>query len=125
MSASLPEKFSPEEIKRHIDTENMRAQLLVQLAKDLRISELEVNVASTDFFSSLSQILTKRLSHIIDFQASSLSQIIYQVDLNEARIIRLLQENQGNSAALLADEILRREMQKVFYRNVYNGTIQL
>ena len=125
MSASLPERFSPEEIKRHIDTKNMRVQLIAQLEKDLQLSTLDVGVTAPDFFEELHQILTKRLSHIIDFQTSSLSQIIYQVDLNEARITRLLHERKGNSAEVLAEEILKREMQKVFYRNVYNGTIRL
>ena len=125
MSAQLPEKISPEEIKRHIDTEYMRAQLLAQVAKDLRMEELDIPVSSDDFFANLNLILAERLSYIIDYQASSVSQIIYQVDLNEARITRLIHENQGNSAELLAAEILKREMQKVFYRNVYNGTIRL
>ena len=73
----------------------------------------------------MAQILENRLLYIIENQVSTLSQIIYQVDLNEARITRLLKTDQNNSAELLAEEILRREMQKVFYRNVYNGTIRL
>ena len=70
MSAALPEKYSNEEIKRHIDTENMRAQLLAQLAKDLRITELDLPVSSNDFFANLTLILAQRLSYIIDFQTS-------------------------------------------------------
>ena len=125
MSASLPEKISTEEIRQHIDTTAMRTQLLEQIAKDLQIANLDIQVSSENFFPELAQILENRLLYIIENQVSTLSQIIYQVDLNEARITRLLKTDQNNSAELLAEEILRREMQKVFYRNVYNGTIRL
>ena len=125
MSAPLPEKYNSEDIRRHIDTVAMRQQLLNQIIKDLKLTDFDIEVSASDFFFKIKEILVERLSYLIDFQSSSLAQIIYQVDLNEAKIKHALHTHQANSTQILADEILKREMQKVFYRNVYNGTIKL
>lgn len=121
MAAALPESLSTQEIIRHLNTDALRTQLLAQISKDLMVSTSGLDVSLDSFFADLTQLIQQRLVYVIENQNTLFAQIIYQVDVNEARITRLLRQKDINSTQLLANEILRREMIKIYYRNTYRA----
>ena len=122
---ALPQKISPQELLLHIDTVDMRSQLFAQIVKDLGIEPWAISAEAPDFFSKLEEELFYTLTAIIERQPQLLPNIIYRIDLNERNVKLLLTDPEANAAKILAEMVLQREMQKVFYRNVYSGKITI
>ena len=121
----LPIKLQSEEIQTRIDTLDMRSQLLAQIIKDLGIEPWPLSAESTDFFNLLETELYYTLTAIIERQPQLLPNIIYRIDLSEHKVKLLLNNPEINAAKALTEMVLHREMQKVFYRNVYSGKISI
>lgn len=121
----LPAKISTQEIQPHINSIEMRQQLLTQILKDLGIEPWSISAEAPNFFTKLEEELFYTLSAIIERQPQLLPNIIYRVDLNERNVKTLLNNPETNAAQALTEMVLHREMQKVFFRNVYSGKITL
>jgi len=121
----LPDKLQSEEIQTRIDTLDMRAQLLAQIIKDLGIEPWPLSAEAPDFFNLLETELFYTLTAIIERQPQLLPNIIYRIDLSERKVKLLLNDPELNAAKALTEMVLHREMQKVFYRNVYSGKISV
>ena len=125
MSAQLPEKITTAELKHHLDTQEMRNQLVQQITKDLDLEPPGLDMESDAFFSALHDLLVSTMRYKIEAQPQSIANIIYRVDLHETKVKRLLANPDVDASVALAEEIILREMKKVFYRNVYAGRIKL
>jgi len=121
----LPDKLQSEEIQTRIDTLDMRTQLLAQIIKDLGIEPWPLSAKAPDFFNLLETELFYTLTAIIERQPQLLPNIIYRIDLSERKVKLLLNDPELNAAKALTEMVLHREMQKVFYRNVYSGKISI
>lgn len=121
----LPDKISPAQLKSSIDTLAMRKQLLEQIIKDLGIEPWPISAEAPNFFEQLEHELYYTLLAIIERQPQLLPNIIYRIDLNEHLVKKMLTNPEGDAAKDLTNLVLEREMKKVFYRNVYNGKIEL
>ncbi len=122
---ALPQKISPQELRLQIDTVDMRSQLFAQIVKDLGIEPWSISAEAPDFFSKLEEELFYTLTAIIERQPQLLPNIIYRIDLVENKVKLLLADPEANAARVLTEMVLHREMQKVFYRNVYSGKIKI
>lgn len=125
MSDQLPSNASPSFLRRHLDTSALRKQLLAQIEKDLELETLNISTDETPFFEDLKDELVVVLRHFMEHDAHRLPNLIYRVDLHELKVKQLLANPEVDAAKGLADEIIFREMKKVFYRNVYSGNIQI
>lgn len=125
MSDPLPSNVSPSFLKNHLDTSALRKQLLAQIEKDLELESLNTSIDATPFFDDLKHELVVVMRHFIEHHAHRLPNIIYRVDLHELKVKRLLANPEVDAAEGLAEEVIFREMKKVFYRNVYSGNIQI
>jgi hypothetical protein len=125
MSNNLPQQPSTKQVKSHLDIAAMREAVLEQVQKDLDYELDDIDCTKREFFETLLEKLKVYFTNIIDNQPNRLAQIIYRVDINEVKLKRLLADQQASSAGLIAKLTLERIMLKVFYRNVYNGNIQL
>ena len=125
MEHNLPQKPSASTLKKSLDTVSLRKAVHQQLEKDLECELGELDYSGSGYFEEILEILLSYFSKIIDNQPHRLANIIYRVDINERKLRRILDDPHDSSANLLAEMTLQRIMLKVFYRNVYNGTIQL
>ena len=81
---------------------------------DLGNSTKEVNE------QKLLQLLTKRINHLLDHDFQTLLNIMYRIDVDEAKFKHILvHQPAGEIAASLAQLILHRMMQKAEMRLKY------
>jgi hypothetical protein len=125
MNNELPQQPSSQQVKSSLNTSGMREAVVKQLQKDLEWELNLVDFSNAEFFDIVLDKLITYFSNIIDNQPNKLAQIIYRVDINEAKLKRVLAKKHHSSAKVLAEMTLERIMLKVFYRNVYNGNIAL
>lgn len=124
MSRKIPQNPSKQLLAQLLNPSAMRQQVLVQLEKDLQTEFIATDVEATDFFEVLHRETANKISYIIHNQPDKLAQLLYKIDLNEAKIRDALQSTSGNVDTLV-EAIVKREMLKVFYRNVYSGKLKI
>ena len=79
----------------------------------IRITNLLTNTPAPDVKMRLMPLINDLINH--DFDA--LIQILYRIDVNEAKLKSVLRENPGQDAAsLLADAIIDRQLEKIRLR---------
>jgi hypothetical protein len=70
--------------------------------------------------SELEALLAEKVNAMIQTDFGALVQLLYRIDVNEARLRGLLQENAGEDAGLvIARLILERQWQKIETRRKY------
>lgn len=65
------------------------------------------------------------LNDLILYDQHKLIYIFYRVDLSEARIKQLLQQQHDNAGLLMADLIIERQLQKIQTRRAFRQTDQV
>lgn len=72
-------------------------------------------------FEALRKQLTEQINQLINEDFEKLVFLLYRIDVDEARMRALLAEQKnGNSAELLADLVLERQLQKIKSRRDFN-----
>jgi hypothetical protein len=125
MDAQLPEKLSSANLHGYINTAEMRAQLVAQIAKDLNLEDFTFDTSATDFFARLEEGVREIMQATIHNSPSALANIVYRVDLHEAKTRELLSGPDLKADQALATAIIEREMKKVVIRNLYSGKLSL
>ena len=89
------------------------------LIQDLnQIYALDIREVPTP--GELELLLAERFNAMIQKDFDALVQLLYRVDVNEARLRSLLQENPGEDAGLIiARLVLERQWQKIVTRRQY------
>jgi len=92
-----------------------------QVAKDLRLAPFEISFEenSPSPYEQMMQNVLPAITELLNGNAQKLQQTIYQVDLSETRFRGALRTE--NPALTLADEILKRLLQKVVIRRLYSS----
>ena len=91
------------------NTENIEEleQAIIRLIEE----DLDVSFKDKDV---LRDWLIEQVSHLIDRQFDHLLRVLYLIDVNEQKVRRLIQENEGeNAAAIISDLILERQVEKI------------
>lgn len=101
------------------DYQKLYTAVYLQLSKDFqpfaKIDEKPELLTAEWLFSA-----TKRmLEYILSEQPSSFGQIIYRIDVSENKARRLMYQSEG-SIDVLAEEVVRREAQKVWLRHTFS-----
>jgi len=99
--------------------------LVAQIAKDLNLEGFAFDTSALDFFARLEEGVREIMQATIHNNPSALANIIYRVDLHEAKTRELLTNPQMQADYALATAIIEREMKKVVIRNLYSGRLSL
>ena len=83
------------------------------LRNDLNAA-LGLALPETGTIEALEKVLAERIDVLIDTNFAGLVQLLYRIDVDEARLKKILRENVGTDAGLLiARTILERQWQKI------------
>lgn len=97
------------------------AKLVDQLNKDLALANVDLEFDSEVLPTSLKLLLHEEVYRLIQHKFMDYLNLLYIVDVSEEKIKQL----DGNDAIQLAENvtflILKREWQKVFYRNRFSS----
>lgn len=100
------------------DSDVILAQQLIK--KDLLIDE-ELPEAF-DSLEELKKQLTPIINHLLDHDLNRLLIALYRIDINEAKIKKILStESPEGMASKIAELVIKREMQKVITRKKYSS----
>lgn len=71
---------------------------------------------------SVKEELIKLINELINTDFSSLVQLLYRIDVDENKLKQNLSQHEGSdSASLIADMIIKRQLQKVESGNKFSG----
>lgn len=91
------------------NTQNDNQQIIPLLNKELSLA-LPEQLAMHE----LEEQLTQHINHLINTDFEKLVFYLYRIDVNEAKMKQLLQQQQGeNAAQLIARLIIDRQLQKI------------
>ena len=98
--------------------DKMATDTLRQVEKDFLLHGIPLLLNINDFeFSGIVKDLAFKLEEIQFLENSAMPSILYQIDLNESRLIAKIQAlNPQNTYLFLADSILKRCFEKVIWR---------
>lgn len=75
---------------------------------------LEIDLPATVSQRELRKQLAAHINYLINHNFEKLVYYLYRIDVNENKMRHLLEQKQGeNAAALIADLIIERQMQKI------------
>jgi hypothetical protein len=90
-------------------------QPLLEISKDLGI------IMNEKDHSSSKQILAEKINELINTDFQKLISILYRMDVSEAKLKQLLNENPGtNAAPIIADLMIERQAEKIRSRQQFS-----
>ena len=97
------------------------AKLVLQLNKDLALANIDLEFASDVLPTSLKLLLHEKIYKLVQEKFMDYLNLLYIIDVSEEQIKQL----DGNDTLQMSEEvmflILKREWQKVYYRNLYSS----
>ena len=97
------------------------SKLILQLNKDLALANIDLEFASDILPTSLKLLLHEKVYQLIQEKFMDYLNLLYIIDVSEEKIKQM----DGNDVVELSDNvtflILKREWQKVYYRNRYSS----
>ena len=86
-------------------------------------NELAIELPVNSSFAQLREQLTQHINHLINTDFEKLIFYLYRIDVHEERMKQLLQQQEGENAALLiAQLIIDRQLQKIKSKAAFNAT---
>ncbi len=86
-------------------------------------NELALALPEKLSMTELEEQLTQHINHLINTDFEKLVYYVYRIDVNEAKMKQLLQQQQGeNAAQLIARLIIDRQLQKIKSRAEHKPT---
>lgn len=97
---------------------NMADATLRQVEKDFSLHGIQLLLNINDFdYPRIVRELALKLEEIHFFERSEMPSILYQIDLNESKLVSEIQSlNPEETYFFIADKILKRCFEKVFWR---------
>ena len=75
---------------------------------------LEISLSAANSLEELKQKLALHVNHLINNDFEKLVFYLYRIDVNEFKMKKLLDQNEGeNAAGLIADLIIERQLEKI------------
>ncbi len=95
------------------------------LATTLNVDGLSLNKFHTE--EDILQWLTDYIDYLVSKDFDALLLLLYRIDVSEEKVKTMLAENKGqNSSGLIAQMIIERQKQKLYWRNKFkNAPVQL
>ena len=113
----VPKTF--EELVQQASKTNLYQKLVQQLNKDLLLANISLEFNEEVLPTSLKLLLHQMVYKLITEQFANYLNLLYIIDVSEDQIRQL----DGSDTLILSEQvtflILKREWQKVWYRNIY------
>jgi len=109
-----------EAFESYIKSKSILRLLIEQIKKDHQNAGIPIKilVSRSYSFQELSDILVQKF---IDVSSTQLSQLLYRVDISESQLASQM-NSPGLDLKVIADMIIKRELQKVILRLKYSST---
>ncbi len=112
----LPSKNAVELLKT-VEVENLYTQLILQLNKDFLLANLDTSFAQTATPVDLKHKLGEVLLNLITNNYDGYLNLMYRIDVSEMELLKIKSDDMPTSIEQLTFIILKREYQKVWFRN--------
>jgi hypothetical protein len=107
------------QLLNEIVTQNLYQDLIKQLEKDFLLSNENIEISEKTTPQELISVLHQKIHDLISFKFNEYLNLLYIIDISE----NLIKSLDGSDLLILSKEvsylILKREWQKVYYRNLY------
>ena len=113
---------SSQDLQPYLQTPELLRALLQQLVKDFAMANIVLPINGEIAYSF--EQLQQQIADTLRQQAPSsalLQNVFYRVDLTEKTVRKALQGHQGDTLPLMAELIIKRELQKVVIRHWYRN----
>lgn len=84
-------------------------------------SSLEIDLASHRSIDELRSALTDHINYLITHDFNKLVSILYRIDINEKLLKRNLDEKGKDAAAIIAEMIIQRQIEKMKTREQFKS----
>lgn len=114
--------LSSQGLQPYLQTPELLRSLLQQLLKDFAMANVSLKL-DCDISYSFDQ-LCQQIAETLRQQAptsATLQNVFYRVDLTEKMVRKALHGQQGDTLPLMAELIIKRELQKVVIRHWYRN----
>ena len=105
------------ELLQKVTVENLYEKLILQINKDFQLSnlshEFSLTITPTELKEDLSKLLRKMITHEYDDYLN----FIYRVDVSEKELLAIKSDNLEVIIDQITFVILKREYQKVWFKN--------
>jgi hypothetical protein len=82
--------------------------------------ELDLDLSESIAYDELKQNIVSHINHLINDDFEKLVYILYRVDVNESKIVEVLEKTRGeNAAEQIAELIIERQSEKIKTRKEY------
>jgi hypothetical protein len=118
----FPVQFD-KELEAHFSNELFRLKTQRQIAKDFESHGFSFNPTFCDEvvdIQQLSDTVSEALMYIIEKKVSSWQPLLYTIDISEKVYVQYATSQEQNWMQFFAWEVIRREAQKVFFREKYS-----
>ncbi len=118
----FPIQFN-KELEAHFSNELFRLKTQRQIAKDFESHGFSFNPEFCDEVVDIQQLSDKvleALMYVVEKKASSWQPLLYTIDISEKVYIQYATSQEQNWMQLFGWEVIRREAQKVFFREKYS-----
>jgi hypothetical protein len=102
-----------------INKQNLYQNLLLQLEKDFLLCNEVIDIRKDTNPHDLISILNQKVYQLISFNFNEYLNLLYIIDVSEDKIKQLDGSDLSILSQQVAFEILKREWQKVYYKNMY------
>ena len=108
------------ELLKSIEVENLYVRLIEQLNKDFQLANVAVSFATTNSPVQLKKQLFAVLLNLITNQYDDYLNLLYRIDVPESELAKLLNDNLTSSMEEITYLVLKREYQKVWFKQNFD-----
>lgn len=111
------------ELDAHFNSEQFRLKTQRQIAKDFEVHGFSFDPLFCEQVAEIPRLteqVTDALMYMVEKKASSWQALLYTIDIPEKKYIQYATSQDGNWMHQFAWEIIRREAQKVFFREKFS-----
>ncbi len=105
------------ELLQKVKVENLYQQLILQLNKDFQLSNLSENFELSYTPIQLKEVLSKLVLNLLTNNYDDYLNLMYRIDVPEKELATLKAENLETTVEQITFLILKREYQKVWFKN--------
>ncbi|UMB53395.1 hypothetical protein MKD41_13795 [Lutibacter sp. A64] len=106
-------------LQEAVETKNLELKLIEQLNKDFHLSGISKFFDVTSSFENLKDELSVTLLNLIQFKYDDYLNLIYRIDLSEKELAIITNSNLTDVVNQLVFLILKREFQKIWFKQYY------
>lgn len=99
------------------EKENLYQKLILQLNKDFSLANEAIDIPEDTLADNLKSILHEKIYRLIQYKFAEYLNLLYIIDVSESEIKKLDGSDISELSGQVAFLILKREWQKVWFRN--------